>query len=215
MQYIGTNEVAFDNLALGFPSVMTCQAITYKTTFGLFGFHDALTASLAFSRKCQSFAQFVQNIAMNHSNLGQCLIGVINREERFTKSQGDNWAEQLLEVSQHLGFNGPIYGARIDSHIGSHEPAYIRFDAAQGATPPCTVRYKRWSKMEFDGTPAKDFSQLHSLLRPAAVPYASERERDDRPMQLMPATESNRPVRRKGKTDEGKLHPLTEFVQFR
>jgi hypothetical protein len=152
---------------------------------------------------------------MNHANLGECLIGAINREERFPVSANDKWAEQLEEVSQHLGFNGPIYGARLTAHTGAHEPVYIRFDGATGSTPACTVRYKRWSKMELDPKAEKDFSQLHALLRPATATYATEWERDDRPMALKPATEDNRPVRRQGRADEGKLNLVTEFVQFR
>jgi hypothetical protein len=214
-QYINTNEVAFDNRSLGFPGVMTCQAITYKTQFGLFGFHDALTQPLAFSRKCEAFAQFTQNAAMNHVNLGECLIGVINREERFPLSANEKWAEQLEEVSQHLGFNGVIYGVRLTAHTGFHEPVYIRLDAAPGATPACSVRYKRWSKMEYDPNSKKDFSQFHALLRPATSTYATEWERNDRPMALKPTTEDNRPVRRQGRTDEGKLNLATDFIQFR
>ena len=216
MQYIGTNEVGFDAVALGFPSVMTCQAITYKTSFGLYGFHDALTNDMVFTRKCEAFAQFAQNIAMTHPDHGECLIGVINREERFTKDRDVDWATQLLEVAQHLRFEGPIFGARLDGHLGRRDSAYIRFDAAPDSSPPCHVSYKRWSKMEFDSkTKLKDYSQLHALLRPVSNVYTTEFEKNNRPMALMPTTEDNRPVQRIGQTDEGTLNQVTKFIQFR
>ena len=51
-----------------------------------------------------------------------------------------------------LDFAGDVFAARINNHLEKKtsdkvKSVYVEFDAAGGA---CTVRFKRWSKMELD-----------------------------------------------------------------
>jgi hypothetical protein len=218
MQYLGTNELGFDAYELGFPSVKTCQAIVYQTKIGLFGLHDALGNIAAFPQKCSAFAAYVQETAMDHANYAECVIGVITREHRFGKASNADWTAQLLQVAAALGFGGDIWGARLESHVGSTDSAYIRFDRRSGGSasaPPCKVSYKRWSKMELGTAAANDDRFRRALKKDPNYRPTTYAEADAHPQFSVPAPEPNKPVNRQGRTDEGGLNLVTSFQKFR
>ncbi|WP_174502031.1 hypothetical protein [Acidiphilium sp. C61] len=214
MKYLGTNEVGFDRFNLGFPSVKTCQAIVYQTSFGLFGFHDALTNKVPFTRKCEAFRTFVQNLSVPHTEFAECLIGVITSTERFTLNDRAGWATQLFEVARHLAFKGAIYGVRLTKHIANNDSAYIRYDYEPKRSK---ISYKTWGKMDFDNVDLDKDATFHALLRPQNVLVTTVAERDNRAFDAIEPTERNRSVHRRGRTDEGNLNVVTpdEFQVFR
>ncbi|MGH7121834.1 MAG: hypothetical protein ACREFP_23050 [Acetobacteraceae bacterium] len=218
MQYLGTNEIGFDKQALGFPSVKTCQAIVYETGSALYGFHDALGQSAAFPAKCSAFAQFVQEVSINHKWLAICVIGVITREQRFKMNQVDEWKAQLFEVAEHLDFQGEIWGARLQERVGDDDSAYIRFDRldhTSGVKPPCQISFKTWSKMDLGDEFKNDDWRRRALKKDPSYNPSTMEEFYALPQITVPAPEPNRPVLRKGRLDEGKLNVLTELVRFR
>jgi hypothetical protein len=218
MQYLGTNEIGFDRQALGFPSVKTCQAIVYESGSGLYGLHDALGNPAALPAKCSAFAQFVQEVSINHKWLAICIIGVITQEQRFKLDQVDDWKAQLFEVAKYLNFQGDIWGARLQERIRDDDPAYIRFDRldhTSGVQPPCKVSFKTWSKMDLgDESKNDDWRRLALKKDPTYVPTTME-EAYGHPQLTVPAPEPNRPVQRKGRLDEDRLNMVTKFVRFR
>ena len=214
MKYLATNEIGFDAASLGFPSVKTCQAIVYETTVGLFGFHDALSNATIFTRRCDSFRQFVQGYAINHATQSRSIIGVITREQRFYKTTESvaAWKAQLVEVATVLGFTGDIWGVRLEEHVGKDDSTYMRFDVAPVR---CKVSYKRWKKMDFEDRDLPKDVTTHALLKP--VSFEGMLSFDDRPFARTEPTERNRPVVRRGKTTEGNLNVVQDkdFVKFR
>jgi hypothetical protein len=213
MKYLNTNDVGFDRTSIGFPSVKTCMAIVYQTIWGLFGFHDALGNDRQFGLKGEAFQSFVQNVAQNHQNSGDCLIAVINGEERFFKDGNGRqlWSQQLQLIAELLRFRGPIWGVRLSGHIGqvvlpgnvSNDSAYIRFDYEKGRSK---VSYKTMAKMEWGTATNHETQNVHALLEPHGNQYTPHVPRLD-----------NRPVQRRGRTDEGNLNVVknNEFIAIR
>jgi len=162
MHWVHENQMAFDAAALGFPSILGCQAICFHTTRGLYGFHDAksgqrgtLTATDVSDAKLKIFAKWVTD-SFQTGETGIALYGVINRDEQYNPDAAGNaeWKAVLLGLAGTgaLGFTGDVSGARINSHLekkssDKDKSAYVQFDLAGN---DCTVGFKRWSKMEAD-----------------------------------------------------------------
>jgi hypothetical protein len=158
LDYIGENNLAFDPGALGFPSIMGCQAICLHTSRGLYGFHDYksgkqggrddMTPLEVSNQKLSVFADWVTDKKADTEEMMN-LYGVINRGEQYAASSGGNagWKSVLVGLANSLKFTGPVYGARINSHIATGESAYVQFDLLDSKV---AVGFKRWSKMGLD-----------------------------------------------------------------
>jgi hypothetical protein len=158
MQYLGNNHVGFDNMALGFPSIFGCQAIVYHTESGLFGMHDMksgagmATQEAVVAGKSTAFVDWIARQAHGASK-GIALYGVINRNEQYAYTGAGiaEWSDMLIDLAEQLdarfGFDGPVSGARINSHVKKGGSVYVRFD---GHGQECQVSYKRWTKLEND-----------------------------------------------------------------
>lgn len=151
MIYVGNNHVGFDREALGFPSVLGCQAVVLQTRAGLFGFHDMKGGGGddVDPAKAAAYAQWVQNVSMNFKGQALGLWGVINQTHQYGSDQHGMtaWTTMLVGVAKALKFKGPIRGVRLTRHLDPSDSVYIRYDAV-GAT--CVIRFRRWRKMEFD-----------------------------------------------------------------
>jgi len=217
MIYISTNELGFDQYSLGFPSVRTCQAIVYRTDFGLFGFHDAYGEVRTFKAKCKTFNQFVQNLSQNHETQAQALICVIHRTTRFnTDTAGDQseetWKNQVSMVADALTYKGPIWGARLMKHTDKTDgSAYIRFDIRDNGAPPCRVRFKRWSKMEFNDAIIPADQSVHAQL---GMDQKGAKTVEEIKWTLNDVVQPHKAVRRKGRDDEGGMNEVTSFVRL-
>lgn len=218
MRFLDTNQVGFDPHALGFPSVQSCQAIVYQTDIGLFGFHAASSGIQSHAKKAQAFAQYVQHRSIAHAppagaTLGICVIGVITRFERFGDKQGTsaNWGGELDAIATSLGFTGPVYGAQVMSHVGKNESIYVRFDWKANAR--CTVRFKRWSKMEYyqNGVAVTDPERRNLAIDPNFIATPMNPAPDW--VDVQPGTQEQN-VHRLGRTDEGSLNKITSFKKF-
>lgn len=186
MHIVPENQMAYDATALGFPSILGCQAICLQTSRGLYGFHDlktsektlniggSLTAQQAGDAKLTEFANWV-NGKLRQNETVTALYGVINRGEQYIPSPSGNadWKSVLLGLANALNFNGPVYGARINSHVekkGAERSVYVQFDQAGGVV---SVGYKRWSKMGVDdSSKAKPGNQKRVVWRKNA--FATE-----------------------------------------
>jgi hypothetical protein len=160
VHYIHENQMAFDAAALGFPSILGCQAICLHTSRGLYGFHDAksgqrgaMTLTDVSNAKLAVFANWVTS----RTGVGErsiALYGVINRDEQYNPDAAGNaeWKGVLLGLAGSLRFTGDVYGARINGHLekkssDKDKSAYVQFDVAGNN---CMVGFKRWSKMAVD-----------------------------------------------------------------
>lgn len=225
MVYVGNNHVGFDANALGFPSILGCQAVVYQTTQGLFGFHDMKGGGVVEglvsqtdidSAKAAAFAQFVQGTNIPHQAHARQIYGVINQTQQYgTDQEGVTaWQTMLLGVAAALGFNGPIYGYRVTKHVGKADSIYVRFDAVG---TECTISFKRWSKMELDpnNTIALDSNVQQAMGKTSGYGQAPVYVVKD-------PVEQVRPVLRKVKKNkptvgEGNLNviPRNELIQIR
>jgi hypothetical protein len=153
MLYLGNNHIGFDTQALGFPSVMGCQAVVYQTRQGIYGFHDMKGGGTADvdAAKADAFRSFVQGHHMAHATDALQIYGVINQTQQYGKDAAEvqKWRTMLLGIATALGFHGPVYGFRVDKHVSKNDSLYIRYDVDGNK---CIIRYKRWSKMELDKT---------------------------------------------------------------
>ena len=221
MRFLDTNQIGFDAQALGFPSVKSCQALVYQTDVGLFGFHASSSSLPVHRKKCDAFAQFVQNRSLVHAPptgnaRGKCVIGVITRYERFGDKQGtkDNWGDELIAFADSLGFTGHVYGIQVDSHVDKNESIYVRFDWSHYFR--CNVRYKRWTKMEYYQAGVDVTNPERRNLAPdpnsVATPMHPHRDWTD----TQPGTDEQN-VHRIAKTGEGNLHTISwvNFKKFR
>jgi hypothetical protein len=218
MRFLDTNQVGFDPHALGFPSVQSCQAIVYQTDIGLFGFHASSSNLLSHTKKAEAFAQYVQNRSMTHApphgaTHGVCVIGVITRFERFGDKQGTtaHWGDELDAIATQLAFTGPVYGAQVMSHVGQNESIYVRFDWHANAR--CTVRFKRWSKMEYyqAGVDVNDPERRNLAIDPLSV--VTPVNPTPNYVNVQPGTQEQN-VHRQGRTNEGSLNKITSFKRF-
>lgn len=164
MHTVHENQMAFDPAALGFPSILGCQAICFHTSRGLYGFHDAKSGSQGrtdlkptdvSTAKLGVFATWVTK-EFQTGEKGVALYGIINRDEQYNPDASGNadWKAVLLGLAGNgaLGFTGDVYGARINSHLEKkssekEKSVYVQFDLAGNQ---CTVGFKRWSKMTTD-----------------------------------------------------------------
>lgn len=218
MRFLDTNQIGFDPQALGFPSVGSCQAIVYQTDIGLFGFHASSSGLQAHTNKAQTFAQYVQHRSITHAPPagaihGVCVIGVITHFQRFGDKQGTtaNWGNELDAIATSLAFNGPIYGAQVTGHVDKNDSIYVRFDWQANAR--CTVRYKRWSKMEYyqNGVAVTDPERRNLAIDPTFV--ATPANPTPTWVDVQPGTQEQ-DVHRLGRTDEGSLHKITSFKRL-
>lgn len=218
MRFLDTNQIGFDPHALGFPSVLSCQAIVYQTDIGLFGYHASSSNLASHTNKAQAFAQYVQSRSIVHAppagaTNGVCVIGVITRFERFGDKQGtsDNWGDELDAIATSLGFTGPVYGAQVTGHVAKNDSIYVRFDWKANAR--CDVRYKRWSKMEYyqNGVAVTDPERRNLAVDPTAV--VTPLNPTPTYMDVQPGTQEQN-VHRKTRADEGSLHKITGFKKF-
>ena len=168
MHYVGNNHVAFDTQSLGFPSIQGCQAVCLHVTGGLYGFHDykGSGGDEVDAAKAKAFAVWAGANGTASLDGGIALYGVINQAHQYTRNQAgeQEWKRMLLRVAQELGFDGPIYGVRITTHVGKADSLYVRFDVAGNDV---RISYKRWSKMEKNATVPALNPDNQALLRPA------------------------------------------------
>lgn len=151
MIYVGNNHVGFDREALGFPSVLGCQAVVYQTRAGLFGFHDMKGGGGVDvdPAKAKAYAQWVQATSINFQSQALCLWGVINQTHQYGSDQQGMaaWKTMLVGVAKAIKFKGPIRGVRLTRHLDPTDSVYIRYDVVGTG---CRIRFRRWRKMEFD-----------------------------------------------------------------
>ncbi len=217
MLYLGNNHIGFDTQALGFPSIKACQAVVYQTRQGLYGFHDMKggggdDVDLA---KATAFAQWVQGHDITHAANALQIYGVINRTHQYGADSNGMaaWRTMLVKVATALNFTGPIHGFRVDSHVAKNDSIYVRYDV-HGTQ--CTIRYKRWSKMDFDTTAKLALQANVQQELGKTSPYGSPAQYTAKnPYADLYA------VKHKGKTpntlasDEGKLHTASSIKKFR
>lgn len=153
MLYLGNNHIGFDTQTLAFPSILGCQAVVYQTTQGIYGFHDMKGGGGADvdPAKATAFAQWVQAHNILHATQALQIYGVINQTHQYGKDTAGKaaWLAMLTGIATALGFNGHIYGVRLTAHVAKTDSVYVRYDI-NGTK--CTIRYKRWSKMDYDKT---------------------------------------------------------------
>ena len=158
MHYVDENHLAFDPASLGFPSILGCQAICLQTSRGLYGFHDYKSGTQGrledatpldvSNDKLTLFARWIAD-HKDPNEVFVALYGVINRAQQYatTVSGVADWESVLMGLASALEFTGDVYGARLNSHLGTNDSAYVQFDLVG---PSCAVGFKRWSKMSAD-----------------------------------------------------------------
>jgi hypothetical protein len=164
MHFVHENQMAFDPAALGFPSILGCQAICLQTSRGLYGFHDfksgtqqlgGTSSTEVSNKKLGVFANWVTGL-LQVGETPVALYGVINRDEQYNPDSAGNaeWKGVLLGLAGAFvpKFTGDVFGTRINNHLekkssGKDKSVYVQFDLA-GNT--CSVGFKRWSKMKAD-----------------------------------------------------------------
>ncbi|MHB8476553.1 MAG: hypothetical protein ACYDBZ_09750 [Steroidobacteraceae bacterium] len=171
MHYVGNNHVAFDPQALGFPSILGCQAVCFHVAGGLYGFHDMKSVGgvAVDATKAQAFATWAAHHGPGIA-AGQALYGVINQSHQYTHNAAGEreWKTMLLGVATALAFVGPVYGARITSHVGKADSLYVRFDLAGAEV---SIACKRWSKMhQVAGSSVNP--DMQGVVRRTSHPYA-------------------------------------------
>lgn len=224
MHFVGNNHVAFDTQSLGFPSIQSCQAVCFQVAGGIFGFHDYKGAGGVGvdSEKAKAFADWASKNGTGDPTHGVALYGVINQTHQYTRDHlgVQDWQSMLLGVAQELSFGGPVYGARITSHVGKSDSLYVRFDLIGNDV---RISYKRWSKMEKNTAAAPLNPSDQALLRPAKSSEIdpSMIRADTRPYVAEPMKdyeyEDVFPVRRKDPGKGENLHIVSAkaIVQFR
>ncbi|MDH6146540.1 MULTISPECIES: hypothetical protein [Paraburkholderia] len=224
MHYVGNNHVAFDTQSLGFPSIKGCQAVCFQVSGGLYGFHDYKGAGGAGvdDAKAHAFASWAEQQGTADITARVALYGVINQEHQYTHdtSGEQDWKAMLLGVARELGFDGPVYGVRVTSHVGKADSLYVRFDRVHDTM---RISYKRWTKMERDTKASPLNPDQQALLRPAKSSEVDPRSiaHDTRPYVAESLKdyeyEDVYPVRRKdpGKAENLNIVASKKITQFR
>jgi hypothetical protein len=140
------NEAGFDPNALGFPGVKACHAIVYETTKGLFGLHNFGGAGIdQVEPKTRAFASFVNESDILHGEPVRIYSG-LNSTHR---GGHESWRLEMLAFVPVLRFKGEVVKIVLTKHLGKQDNVYIEFNREPGSF--CSIRYKRWSKMEEPG----------------------------------------------------------------
>ena len=152
MLHLSMNQVGFDARALGFPSVLGCNAIVLQTRQGLIGLHNYGGDSPdQFAPRAAAFKAFAQRCNIVHSAHGCNLYSTINvRHSNRSKDGLDKkiWKDELVAFAKALNFAGPIVLVALRQHVGGlQDSVYIQYEL-NGLGEECKIKYKKWAKME-------------------------------------------------------------------
>lgn len=163
MLHLYNNQVGYDRTALGFPSVMGCNAIVYQTPQAIFGLHNyGGTEKSSLVPRADAFRRYVQSTNIAHEGTGKHLYSVIHGEHRYYDKDKYNaeWEDELKAIAQALKHRGPIHLVRVVKHISAStvkDGLYIQFNINK-VLGGCSISYKRWSKMQDVKTEKKPVS---------------------------------------------------------
>lgn len=132
MKFLLEHQMAFDQEALGFPSIQGCHAIVYQTALGLYGFHVAgNSADDRWQIQAELFARFIRPLAgRHHLNQGYRLYGssfVGNNQRGYSGDPRAKWAAELTTYATALHFGGRISGYDLHKTLGDGASAYLEY----------------------------------------------------------------------------------------
>lgn len=144
--YLLEREAGFSTEGIGFPSIFGCIAIVYRTTRGVFGFHNAGGSSEAqFEVRGAEFAQYVASHPQGKDAVGTHLYGItfVQRERGYALHQQRRmWAREVDMFGRCLAyFDGPISGVDL-TDTGWKRSAYVDFSVARDR---CDIGIKVWN----------------------------------------------------------------------
>lgn len=117
MYYLYEHQLGFHSLALGFPSIGTCNAICLQTTAGLFGVHvygcdsfnkQAGSNTNAMERESTAFAAFVNNHPNRSGFVHLYSANFHSKRQHQPAGTVDGWKKELKYYAKALGYTGPV-----------------------------------------------------------------------------------------------------------
>lgn len=148
MRQLFNNQLDHHATALGFPSVLACNAIVYQTATGLCGLHNyGGDSPHQYDARAAAFTAFAQQCNMLHAGQARNLYSVINiRYDTRNQESRQSWIAEMSTFARSLGFTGTIHLIKLIKHLDPGGSVYIQYDMLPG-NAGCRIRYKKWSKM--------------------------------------------------------------------
>lgn len=161
MHYLYEHQLGFHSLALGFPSIDSCNAICLQTKSGLFGVHvygcDKFNSlNKAMENEAKAFSSFVKHhphgSAADYSHLYSVCFhgkrGYVDGREGAPKVK-DGWKKELKVYADELGYTGTISGFDLSTvpnwpkgrHGAASDSAYVEF---RRVFDKVHILYKPW-----------------------------------------------------------------------
>lgn len=131
MKYLMENEMAFDDMCIGFPSIQGCHAIVFQASTGLYGYHNAGgSADADFSVRAQLFSRFVNGHGggVTGTRLYGCSF-IENNQRGYSGDTAKKWKEELVAFASALRFTGKISGYDLSKSYDNTTSAYVEYRA--------------------------------------------------------------------------------------
>ncbi len=171
MKYLLEHEVAFDDTALGFPSIQGCHAIVFQTAAGLYGFHVAgNSGDERWGPSGTLFSRFVNGVS-GGSGTGTRLYGssFIGNNQRgykvgqfVEKEYRAKWKAELVAYATALRYTGKISGYDLyKSFTASSASAYVEYRVNGDK---CDVSVRQWTHGEHAPKVANR-APLHHMIK--------------------------------------------------
>ena len=155
MYYLYEHQVGHHSLALGFPSIDSCNAICLQTKTGLFGIHvfgcDSFGhISQSMEKESSAFASFVNGHPNGNDFIH--LYGVCFHGKRGLQNAGKKpHAEELQVYARAINYKGPISMFDLSSvqnwpkgtGTATSDSAYVEF---RRIFDKVTIMYKPWNQ---------------------------------------------------------------------
>ncbi len=155
MYYLYEHQVGYHSLALGFPSIDSCNAICLQTKSGLFGVHvygcDAFNhIGRSMEKESDAFASFVEN-HNSKSDFLHLYSACFHGKRGWLNGGTDGWKKELQMYARALGYKGKVSVFNLSTvpswpggtGTSTSDSAYVEF---RRVFDKVTILYKPWTQ---------------------------------------------------------------------